>query len=199
MWPREWRLRIALTIAVIGIVLGLVLIYHAPDDPPVDVLRETATEVQAAEDVRTTATVALAEARGRARAAGSNAEAALSRSTAARARARVAGAAEVVVSAAADAAPAAVKVPAAVVERMELDSTAVATLVTLVRWKDTVIVRQDQRIRADSIELVATTRAFTVLERVKAPRCGRRCGIMLGVGSMLAAAVTIEQVRRTFR
>jgi hypothetical protein len=68
-----------------------------------------------------------------------------------------------------------------------------------VRWKDTVIVRQDRRIAADSAELVATSNAFSALQRVKEPRCGRRCGIILGVGGMLVAAVAAEQVRRTFR
>jgi hypothetical protein len=52
---------------------------------------------------------------------------------------------------------------------------------------------------ADSLELLARANAFTALQRVKAPRCGRRCGIILGVGGMLAAAVAVEQVRRTFR
>ena len=95
--------------------------------------------------------------------------------------------------------PLRVQVPAAVIERMRLDSTAVAMPSTLVRWKDTVIVRQDQLITADSLQLVATSNAFTSLQRVKVPRCGRRCGIVLGVGGMLAAAVAVEQVRRMFR
>jgi hypothetical protein len=82
---------------------------------------------------------------------------------------------------------------------MRLDSTAVAALGTLVRWKDTLIVRQDQRIRADSLELLATSHAFHALEHAKEPRCGRRCGIVLGVGGMLVAAVAVDQMRRTFR
>jgi hypothetical protein len=92
-----------------------------------------------------------------------------------------------------------VRVPGPVVERLRLDSTAVATLGRLVRWKDTVIVAQDRRITADSLELAATSSAYHALERVKEPRCGRRCGIVLGVAGMLAAAVAVEQVRRTFR
>lgn len=82
---------------------------------------------------------------------------------------------------------------------MQLDSTAVAALGRLVQWKDTVIVAQDRRITADSMELVATSNAFHALQRVKEPRCGRRCGILIGVGSVLVAAVAMDQVRRTLR
>jgi hypothetical protein len=92
-----------------------------------------------------------------------------------------------------------VRVPEPVVERMQLDSTAVAALGTLVATKDTVIVRQDQRITADSLVLALTSHAFAALRREKEPWCGRRCGIVLGVGGMLAAAVAVEYVRRTFR
>ena len=70
---------------------------------------------------------------------------------------------------------------------------------TLVQWKDTVIVKQDRRISADSLGLVATSNAFAALQRAKEPRCGRRCGIVLGVGGVLVAAVAVEQVRRTIR
>lgn len=127
------------------------------------------------------------------------AETALSRAEAARARARVVDVDDVQVSAVPNAEPAVVCVPPPVVERMQLDSTAVAALRVLLQWKDTVIVRQDERITAVSLELLARANAFTALQRVKAPRCGRRCGINLGVGGMLAAAVAVEQVRRTFR
>jgi hypothetical protein len=90
-------------------------------------------------------------------------------------------------------------VPTPVIERMRLDSAAVDALGTLVQRKETVIVAQDRRITADSVELVATSNALSAVERVKQPRCGRKCGIVLGVGGMLAAAVAVEQVRRTFR
>ena len=143
-------------------------------------------------------TRALEEARARARVVEREAETAVTRAEAVRARARVVGVDDVQL-AVPNAEPAVVWVPPPVVERMQLDSTAVAELRVLLQWKDTVIVRQDERITADSLELLARANAFTALQRVKAPRCGRRCGIILGVGSMLAAAVTVEQVRRMLR
>jgi hypothetical protein len=179
MWPRNWRLQVARTIAVIGIAIGLVQLCHNESDT--GMLRESSAQIQDAEQVRTAAAVAVENAKATAHLAEANAKAAVSR--AARARARIA----------------AIRVPVPVVEPMQLDSAAVASLVTLVRWKDTVIVRQDQRISADSLELLAKSHAFSALQRVKEPRCGRKCGVVLGVGGMLAAAVTIGQVRRAFR
>jgi hypothetical protein len=124
---------------------------------------------------------------------------ALSRAVAARARVRVVSAGELVVRAMPNAESLVVRVPTPVIERMRLDSAAVDALGTLVQRKETVIVAQDRRITADSVELVATSNALSAVERVKQPRCGRKCGIVLGVGGMLAAAVAVEQVRRTFR
>src|SRR5207248_6816326 len=105
-----------------------------------------------AQNARTAATTAIEGAGAGARAAEREANAAISRAAAARVRARVVGADEVMVSTSPDAAPLGVRVPAPVVERLRLDSSAVATLGTLVSWKQTVISAQDQRITADSLE-----------------------------------------------
>ena len=51
------------------------------------------------------------------------------------------------------------------------------------------LVAQDRRITADSLELIATSNAYRALEQVKEPRCGRRYGIVIAVGGILAAAV----------
>jgi hypothetical protein len=183
---------------VLGIALGLVLYCIKPDDG-VNVTRQAATQIVKAERARAAATTAIEDAKAGALAAERDAVVAVSRAFAAHVRARVVGADDVLISATPNLAPVPIAVPPPVVERMQLDSSAVATLGTLVRWKDTVIVRQDRRIAADSAELVATSNAFSALQRVKEPRCGRRCGIILGVGGMLVAAVAAEQVRRTFR
>ena len=199
MLPRNGRLQIALTTAlllVIWFAVRFVLLGNEQHDHRA--LRQAATAIVNAEQARTAATMAMESARVSARTAEGDVAVALSKAAAARARARAAGA-ESVIIAAAGAPPVEVPVPPAVVERMRLDSTAVVTLRTVVRWKDTLIVRQDQRIRADSLELLATSHAFHALERMKEPRCGRRCGIALGIGGMLAAAVAVGQVRRTFR
>ena len=193
---RAWT---AALMAVLGIAAGLVLYCNRPDEDGLRVSRQAATQIVDAEHARTAATTAIADAKAGAQRAERDAVVAVSQAFAARAGVRALGADDVVVVASPNAAPVEVPVPAPVVERMRLDSSAVATLGTLVRWKDTVIVRQDQRITADSLELLATSSAFHALERVKEPRCGRRCGIVLGVGGMLAAAVAVEQVRRTFR
>ena len=193
---RAWT---AALMAVLGIAAGLVLYCNRPDEDGLRVARQAATQIIDAEHARTAAATAIADAKAGAQRAERDAVVAVSQAFAARARVRALSADDVVVVASPDATPVEVPVPAPVVERMRLDSSAVARLGTLVRCKDTVIVRQDQRITADSLELLATSSAFHALERVKEPRCGRRCGIVLGVGGMLAAAVAVEQVRRTFR
>jgi hypothetical protein len=195
-WRRSYA-RWAVVLAVLGIAVGFVLQCNQPDDA--NVSRQAAAEIVDAEHARTAATTAIDAAKAVAHTAERESEVVVSRASAARVRARVVSANDVMVSATPNAAPLEVRVPAPVIERMQLDSSAVAALGTLVRWKDTVIVKQDRRITADSIELVATSNAFHTLQRAKEPRCGRKCGIVLGVAGMLAAAVAVEQVRRTIR
>lgn len=194
---RSVALVVTTCVAVLAVVLVFALRSGTPNEAAV--LRHAATQVADAEDARAEAAVAIQTARMSTRAAEREADATLTRAAAARARARVAGADDVTVSLVPDAESTTVRVPAPVVERMRLDSSAVVALGTLVRWKDTVIVRQDRQLSADSLELLARSNAFSALERVKDPWCGRRCGIVLGVGGMLATAVAVEQVRKVFR
>jgi len=193
---RAWS---AVLVAVLGFAVGYVLYCNQPDKDAIRVSRQATAEIVNAEHARAAATTAIDGAKAVAHAAERDAEAAVLRAAVARARARVVSADDVMVSVTPNAAPLELRVPAPVVERMQLDSSAVTALGTLVRWKDTVIVKQDRRITADSIELIATSNAFHSLQRAKEPRCGRKCGIVLGVGGMLAAAVAVEQVRRTIR
>jgi hypothetical protein len=193
---RAWS---AALVAVLAIPVGFVLHCNEPNEDHAGVLRQAATQIVQAEHARNAAKTVMERARAGALAAEGEAQAVVSRAGAARARARVVGVDELMVSATPAAAPLGVRVPAPVVERMQLDSSALAALGTLVRWKDTVIRAQDRRIAADSLELIATSNAFNTLQQVKTPRCGRKCGIVLGIGGMLATAVAVEQVRRTIR
>ena len=202
MWPRDWLVWItrgAAVLAVVGVGLTSVLYLGRPNDHGVAALRQAAGQIAEASQARAAAASALDDVRTRGQSAEREAEISKSRAAAARARARIIDTDTVLVSAAPGEEATPVRVPAPVVDRMRLDSTAVATLGALLRWKNSVIVAQDRRIAADSLELVASSNAFSALQRVKQPRCGRRCGIVLGVGGMLAAAIAVEQVRRTLR
>ena len=192
-------LRTAAVLAALALAIAFALHRRRPNEQSVAVLRQAAMRIDEAQDARTAATTVIERARVQAGAAEREAHRAVSRSAASRARVRVQDIDEVTVSATPSAIPTRVRVPAPAVERMQLDSVAVVALGALVQWKDTVIVAQDRRITADSLELVARSNAFDALQRAKEPRCGRRCGIVLGVAGMLAAAVAVGQVRRMFR
>lgn len=192
-------LRIASVIAALVVVVAFMLHRSGPNDAQLAVMRPAARQIAEAKEARGAATVAVERAKVSASAADREAKRALSRAAAARDRVGVKDIDEVTVRVTPDAVPLNVRVPTAVVDRMRLDSTAVATLGLLVRWKDTVIVAQDRRITADSLQLAATSKAFDALQEVKEPRCGRRCGILLGVSGMLAAAIAVEQVQRMFK
>ena len=185
--------------ATLALAVGLLLHHGEPNGDRVAVLRHAASQIGKAKEVRGAATTEVESAKDRARVAERNANAAVSRAAAARAQVRVVSVDGVMGSATPNAAVMSFPVPAPVIERMQLDSTAIAALGMLVRWKDTVIVAQDHRITADSLELVATSDAFKELQRIREPHCGRKCGIVLGISGMLAAAVAVEQVRRTLR
>ena len=192
MRPRDWLPR-ARSLAALGMSGGILwsaaicaalalalafVLHHSGPNADQVVLRRAARETAARREARTAAARAVDVAKANARTAERDARAAVSRAAAARARADM---------------------PPPAVERMHLDSAAVAALSTLVRLKDTVIVMQDRRITADSLDLVATSHAFQALQRVKEPRCGRRCGIAIGIGGMLATAIAVGQVRRALR
>ena len=192
-------LRIASVIAALVLVVAFMLHRSEPNDAQLAVLRPAARQIADAKEARGAATAAVERAKVSATAAEREAKRAISLAAAARDKVGVKDIDEVTVRVTPDAVPLNVRVPTAVVDRMRLDSSAVVTLGTLVRWKDTVIVAQDRRITADSLQLVATSNAFDALQRVKQPRCGRRCGIILGLGGMLAAAVAVGQMKQMFR
>jgi hypothetical protein len=202
MWLPNWvaksRSLVAALLGMTGLV-GLVLLFRQPNDPAGTEIRRATTQIGAAEQARAAATAAVEGAKANATVAKHDAAVALSRAVAARARVRVVSAGDLVVIATPNAESLVVRVPTPVVERMRLDSGAVAALGLLVQRKETVIVAQDHRITADSVELAATSNALSAIERVKQPRCGRKCGIVLGVGGMLAAAVAVGQVRRAIQ
>ena len=206
MWLPNWAAKsrslasLGMTMGVaVALIAGLVLLWHRPDEPAVSTIRQMATQITLAENSRTIAAAAVERARASANMAERVAAVAVSRAVAARARVRVVSAEGLVVTVTPNAEPEVVRVPTPVVERIRLDSAAVDALGLLVQRKDTVIVAQDRRITADSVELAGRAKAFAALGRVKEPRCGRRCGIVLGVGGMLATAIAVEQVRRAIR
>ena len=190
------RALLALLVGMTSVVALLLLCCRHNDTRT---LARADTQLITAEQAQTAARVAVGRARASAGVAEDRAAVVLSQAAAARARARIVGADDLAVSITPNAEPLVVPVPTPVVARMQLDSTAVAALGVLVQKKETVIAAQDLRIRADSVELSARSNAFAALQRVKEPRCGRKCGIVLGVGGMLAAAVAVGQVRRVFR
>jgi hypothetical protein len=202
------KARMAAVFAVLGIGVGLMLHCKDSDEDAVRVSRQAATQIMDAEHARAAAATAIMSAKATAWRVEREAETALFRAEAARAPARIVGSddVQVVENGSApkgqeipNAVPVMFRVPAPVVERMQLDSSAIAGLETLVRWKDTVIVKQNLLIAADSLELMARSNEFNALLRVKQSRCGRRCGIVLGIGGLLAAAVTVEQMRRAIK
>ena len=189
----------ATVVAAVALAVALMLHRREPPAKQLAALHHATSRVAEAKKARRAAGLEVESAKGSVRAAEGAANAVLSRANMARTRARVMSADDVMVSATLGGPAVSVRLPTPVVERMQLDSTAVATLGTLVRWKDTVIVAQDRRITADSMQLVATANAFDALQRVRAPRCARKCGIALGIAGMVAAAVAVEQLRRAFR
>jgi hypothetical protein len=92
--------------------------------------------------------------------------------------------------------PEVIEVPEAVVERIRVDSAAITTLAETEQWEDCLIAALRDRIAADSMGNVATRVAMTALERERHPRCGRRCGVALGVAGVVAAGIVLDQTRK---
>lgn len=90
-------------------------------------------------------------------------------------------------------------VPPEVVEERAADSSAIAHLTVVVAVQDTLIAVQDDRHTADSVALGAANHEIDVIKKQKQPRCGKKCGIAIGVvatvGTVFLAGRAADVVR----
>lgn len=88
-------------------------------------------------------------------------------------------------------------VPVQVTMRIEADSVAIAKLMHQVARDDALIAALDAQLMADSTALAGRDDKIAGLEALKTPkgpRCGRKCGIVIGVVGTIASAITVRTV-----
>jgi hypothetical protein len=89
-----------------------------------------------------------------------------------------------------------VAVPPLVTERIDADSAAINVLSVALRLDSTAAAAQEQQLIADAKAREAASRTIAQLERERRPRCGRRCGMLLGAASVVALGIAVNQTRR---
>jgi hypothetical protein len=92
-----------------------------------------------------------------------------------------------------------VPVPPLVTERIQADSVAITAL-SLALTEDTrAVAAQEERLVAERKVRDAAGLTIATLERERRPRCGHRCGMLLGAASIVALGIAVDQTRRLLR
>lgn len=92
--------------------------------------------------------------------------------------------------------PTLVPVPTLVTERMQADSVAITALSVALTEDTRAAAAQEERLVAELKVRDAARLTIAALERERRPRCGRRCGMVLGAASIVALGVAVDQTRR---
>jgi hypothetical protein len=85
-----------------------------------------------------------------------------------------------------------VPVPPLVTDRIQADSVAISALSVALTWDSTAVAAQLQELAADAKAEDAAHRTIAALERERKPRCGWRCGMLLGVTSVVALGIAVR-------
>jgi len=121
---------------------------------------------------------------------------ALARAESLRSRVTVEGAGRLRVQAAGASAPMEVPVPSLVTERIQADSAAISALTLAMTWDARAAGALEERVVAEARANDAARLTIRQLERERSPRCGRRCGMVLGAISVVALGIAVDQTRR---
>ena len=89
-----------------------------------------------------------------------------------------------------------VSVPPLVTERIQADSVAISALSLALTEDARAAAAQEGRLVAESKVRDAAAQTIAAVERERRPRCGRRCGIVLGAASIVALGIALDQTRR---
>jgi hypothetical protein len=100
------------------------------------------------------------------------------------------------VHAAGASAPMEVPVPSLVTERIQADSAAISALTLALTWDTRAAGAQEERVVVEARANAAARLTIRQLERERGPRCGRRCGMVLGAISVVALGIAVDQTRR---
>jgi hypothetical protein len=92
-----------------------------------------------------------------------------------------------------------VPVPPLVTERMQADSVAINALSVAMTEDVRAAAAQEERLVAEAKVRDAAGLTIAALEHERRPRCGRRCGMVLGAASVIALGIVVDQTRRLFR
>ena len=92
-----------------------------------------------------------------------------------------------------------VPVPPLVIDRIEADSVALSALSVAQTWDSRGMAALEERLVAETKARDAARLRITELERERSPRCGRRCGMVLGAAGVVALGLAVDQARRLVR
>jgi hypothetical protein len=189
---------IPLTIFAIALAAGAFAGLRASGRKPAEV-QAVEQRLEVAELERQ-AVAARAEAVGaRAAAARAATKPAVARAESLRAKVRVLASGQLHVESSLPNEPAAIAVPPLVTDRLQADSAAISALSVALTWDAKAAVAQEDRFVAEKKARDAASLTIAQLERERRPRCGRRCGFVLGAASVVALGIAADQTRRLLR
>jgi len=117
---------------------------------------------------------------------------ALARVQSLRARVRIAGSGQLLVQDTSAVEAALVLVPPLVTERIHADSAAISALSVALTLDSSAAAAQGEWLVAEAKVRDAAQKTVAALERREHPRCGRRCGMVLGAASVVALGIALR-------
>ena len=91
-----------------------------------------------------------------------------------------------------------VPVPPLVTERIQADSAAIGALSLALTQDARAVAAEEEQLVTEAKARDAARLTITQLEREHSPRCGRRCGMLLGAASVVALGIAVDQTHRLF-
>jgi hypothetical protein len=180
-------------VALIALVVATAVVFFGqPSGSGVAALRSSAAErVEHAERERQAAAVRSEAVAARAATARAATRPLVARADSLRARVRVVASGQLQVDSSD-----VIRVPPPVTDRLQTDSVAISALTVALAWDASAAAAQDERLAAEAKARDAASLRIAQLERERSPRCGRRCGFVLGAASIVALGIAAGQTRR---
>lgn len=186
-------LRIALI--VVALVASAAFLFRSSGVEPATV-QSAEQHLQSAEMEREATAAGAAAVVGRAAEATAATKPALARAESLHSRVRVERSGALLVQDTGTAAPVTVPVPPLITDRILADSAAIGALTLALAWDNRAVETQKEQLLADARARDAARLTITQLEHERNPRCGRRCGMVLGAASIVALGIAVGQAGR---
>lgn len=193
MLPNGLLPRVILAMLVAGLIAVAVMFLRQPSGTNMAAVQSAAARLDRAERDRQAVAVRAEAVASRAATARAATKPLVARAESLRARVHVVASGQLRID---SSVAGVIPVPPLVTDRLQSDSVAMSALTVALTWDASAAAAQQERLAAEATARSAASLTIAQLERERSPRCGRRCGFVLGAASIVALGIAAEQMHR---